>query len=182
VKYHPLNLPPSYPIGAIYENTEPAQTAPWVMPGKYIVRLTVDGRVLTQSFTIKMDPRVKTSLPGLQKQHDLSLQCYEGRKECMHILEEIRLYRLMLRGQMTNPPANVADDLNKKDKQAALMENNPPGSNAPSFRRYNNSFAAISNTLQESDQPPTAQAIAALAETQKQLQELKIKWIELKGK
>jgi hypothetical protein len=100
----------------------------------------------------------------------------------MQILEEIRLYRLMLRGQMTNPPVTVADELNKKDKQAALMENNPPGSNDPSFRRFNNSFAAIFNTLQDSDRPPTAQAIAALAETQKQLQELKTKWMALKAK
>ena len=88
----------------------------------------------------------------------------------------------MLQGQMTNPPVTVADVLNKKDKQAALLENNPPGSNDPSFRRFNNSFASIFNTLQDSDRPPTAQAVAALAETQKQLQELKVKWMALKGK
>ena len=100
----------------------------------------------------------------------------------MKILEEIRLYRLMLRGQMTNPPVTVADELNKKDKQASLLENNPPGSNDPSFRRFNNVFAALFNTLQDSDRPPTAQIIAALAETQKQLQELKTKWAALKSK
>ncbi len=182
MKYAPLNVPPSYPIGATYMNTEPDQTAPWVMPGIYIARLTVDGKVFTQTFTVKMDPRVKTPVADLQKQHDLSVQCYEGRKECMKILEEIRLYRLMLRGQMTNPPAQVADELNKKDKQAALLDNNPPGSNDPSFRRINNSFAAIHNTLQDADRAPTAQAITALAETQKQLQELKTKWTALKSK
>jgi hypothetical protein len=182
MKYTPLNVPPSYPIGATYMNTEPDQTSPWVMPGTYTARLIVDGKVLEQSFIIKMDPRVKTTTANLQKQHDLSLQCYEGRKECMKILEEIRLYRLMLRGQMTNPPVTVADELNKKDKQASLLENNPPGSNDPSFRRFNNSFASIFGVLQDSDRPPTAQVIAALAETQKQLKELKIKWIALKGK
>jgi hypothetical protein len=182
MKYTPLNVPPSYPIGATYMNTEPDQTAPWVLPGTYKTQLTVDGKVYYQTFIIKMDPRVKTSITDLQKQHDLSFQCYEGRKECMKILEEIRLYRLMLRGQMTNPPVTVADELNKKDKQASLLENNPPGSNAPSFRRFNNSFTSIFNTLQESDRPPTLQALAALAETQKQFQELKIKWMALKGK
>jgi photosystem II stability/assembly factor-like uncharacterized protein len=182
MKYTPLNVPPSYPIGANYMNTVPDQTAPWIMPGTYSARLTVDGQVYTQSFTVKMDPRVKTIAADLQKQHDLSVLCYEGRKECMRILEEIRLYRLMLRGQMTNPPVTVADELNKKDKQAELLENNPPGSNAPSFRRFNNSFASIFNTLQDSDRPPTAQALAALIETQKQLQELTTKWMVLKGK
>jgi hypothetical protein len=181
MKYTPLNIPPSYPIGATYMNTAPDQTAPWVMPGTYIARLSVDGKVYIQTFTVKIDPRVKTSTADMQKQHDLSIQCYEGRKECMKILEEIRLYRLMLRGQMTNPPVTVADELNKKDKQAALLENNLPGSNDPSFRRFNNSFASIFNTLQDSDRPPTTQVIAALAETQKQLNQLKTKWIALKN-
>jgi photosystem II stability/assembly factor-like uncharacterized protein len=186
MKYTPLNVPPSYPISATYMNTEPDQTAPWVMPGSYTIYLSTNiadlGNSYKEKLVVKMDPRVKISVADLQKQHDLSVQCYEGRKECMKILEEIRLFRLMLRGQMTNPPVTVADELNKKDKQAELLENNPPGSNAPSFRRFNNSFAAIFNTLQDSDRPPTAQAVAALAETQKQLGELKIKWMALKGK
>ena len=182
MKYDALNIPPSYPIGATYMNTAPDQTAPWVMPGTYIARLTVDGKVLDQSFIVKIDPRVKTLLKDLQAQHDLSIQCYEGRKQCMKILEEIRLYRLMLRGQMTNPPSSVADELNKKDKQAALLENSAPGTNEASFGRLNNSFASIFAVLQDSDQPPATQAIAALADTQKQLQQLITKWNMLKPK
>ncbi len=182
MKYAPLNLPPSYPIGATYMNTARDQTAPWVMPDTYTARLTIDGQVFEQDFTVKMDPRVTTSAADLRKQHALSFECYEGRKECMRILEEIRLYRLMLRGQMTNPPVTVADELNKKDKQAALLENNPPGSNDPSFRRFNNLFASFFNTLQDSDRPPTSQTIAALFETQKQFEELKRKWYALKNK
>lgn len=182
MKYTPLNVPPSYPIGATYMNTAPDQTAPWIMPGTYTAALIVDGKFLEQTFVVKMDPRVKTSIADLQKQHDLSGQCNEGRKECMKILEEIRLYRLMLRGQMTNPPVTVADELNKKDKQAALLDNNPPGTNDPSFRRCNNSFASIFAVLQDSDRPPTTQTIAALSEIQKQLTELKTKWAALKSK
>jgi hypothetical protein len=182
MKYEPLNLPPSYPISATYKNTAPDQTAPWALPGTYIVRLMVDGKFHQESLIMKMDPRVKISTADLQKQYDLSWQCYEGRKECMKNLEEIRLYRLMLRSQMTNPPVAVADVLNKKDKQAELLENNPPGSNAPSFRRFNNSFSSIFNTLQDNDWTPTTQAVAAVAETQKQFQILITKWNRLKGK
>jgi hypothetical protein len=180
MKYAPLNIPPTYPISATYMNTEPDQTAPWIMPGKYIAELVVDGKAEREIFTIKIDPRIKTSQNDLQNQHNLSVQCYDGRKKCMKILEEIRLYRLMLRGEITNPPPPVGSDLDNRNNQAALLENNPPGSNAPSFRRCNNSFAAIFNTLQDSDRPLTTQAIVALAETQKQLQELKTKWTALK--
>jgi hypothetical protein len=78
--YTPLNLPPSYPIAAIYKNTAPAPTSPWVMPGNYTVKLQVNGDTLSQPLIIKMDPRIKTSMADLQKQHDLSMLCYEGRK------------------------------------------------------------------------------------------------------
>ena len=77
--FTPLNEPASYPMTAIYQNTAPAATSPWVLPGNYIVKLTVNGKTVSQPFTIKMDPRVKTSLADLQKQFTLSMICYEGR-------------------------------------------------------------------------------------------------------
>ena len=83
---------------------------------------------------------------------------------------------------MTNPPVTVPDELNKKDKAASLLENAAPVTNEPSFNRLNNSFASIFGVLQDSDRPPTTQALAALAETQKLLQELITKWNTLKSK
>ena len=80
--YQPLNVPPSYPIAATFMNTAPDPTSPWVMPGTYIARLTVDGKKQEQSFTVKMDPRVKTSLKDLATQHDLSLTCYNYILKC----------------------------------------------------------------------------------------------------
>lgn len=74
--YTPLNVPASYPIAAKYMNTAPDVTSPWVMPGKYIAKLTVDGKELFQSFDVKMDPRVKTAVKDLQLQHDYSVKCY----------------------------------------------------------------------------------------------------------
>ncbi len=57
--YTPLDQPPSYPMTAVYENTPPAETSPWVMPGVYTAKLTVDGQSWKQSFTIKMDTESK---------------------------------------------------------------------------------------------------------------------------
>ena len=87
--YSPLNIPASYPIAAIYKNTAPNETAPWVMPGMYTVRLIVNGKAYSQLFTIKMDPRVKTSIKNLQLQHDLSLMCYNNALKCMNVLKDI---------------------------------------------------------------------------------------------
>ncbi|HEX7902971.1 MAG TPA: hypothetical protein VF487_03750 [Chitinophagaceae bacterium] len=182
MKYEPLNVPPSYPIAAIYKNTEPDQTAPWVMPGTYVARLTVDGKIFTQPFTIKPDPRIKTSAADLQKQHDLSLQCYKARIECMEALKAIKAFRSTLQSQLTNAPVSVAEKLGLLDKQAAAVENTAPGSSEASFNRLINSFAGIFSVLQDSDRPPASQAVTALNEALQQLKQLQAKWKDLKNK
>ncbi|MGL6267673.1 MAG: hypothetical protein ACRC2O_07085, partial [Chitinophagaceae bacterium] len=84
--YTPLDIPPSYPIAAVYKNTIPNPTSPWVLPGTYTVKLTVDGKVYTQKMTVKMDPNVKISAQDLLLQHDLSYGLYTSRK---NLLEKI---------------------------------------------------------------------------------------------
>ena len=74
--YDPLNTPASYPIAAVYHNTAPGLTSPWVMPETYTIKLTVNTKSYTQPLTVKMDPRVKTTTKNLQLQHDLSVLCY----------------------------------------------------------------------------------------------------------
>jgi hypothetical protein len=79
MKYAPLNVPASYPIAAVKNNTEPEATAPWVLPGKYTIKLSANGKTYEQAMEVVMDPRVKTSSKDLQRQHDLSMICYKGR-------------------------------------------------------------------------------------------------------
>jgi len=81
--YDRLNLPPGFGMNAVYMNTPMMPNSPWAMPGTYTARLTVNGKTYTQSFDLRMDPRVKTGMAGLQQQHDLSLQMYELRKKLL---------------------------------------------------------------------------------------------------
>ena len=89
MKYTPLNLPVSYPMTAVKNNTAPDATAPWVLPGTYTVRMTIGSKTLEQPLEIKMDPRVKTALNDLQRQHQLSKACYEARKQTMNKYPQI---------------------------------------------------------------------------------------------
>lgn len=180
--YTPFNQPPSFPMTAVYENTPPSQSAPWVMPGNYIVKLTVDGKTLSQSFTVRMDPRVKTSFADLQKQHDLSIVCYESMKECQNIVKDIIAYRSTLKSQITNAPASAADALNKNDQLAEELENTPQGKNGPSFVKLNGNFATLQSDMQNADVAPTSPTINAVSDAQKQLNELIKKWNELKSR
>jgi photosystem II stability/assembly factor-like uncharacterized protein len=125
--YTPLDIPPSYPIAAVYQNTIPNPTSPWVLPGTYTVKLTVDGKVYTQKMTVKMDPNVKTSAKDLQLQHDLSYGLYTSRK---NLLEK------------------KLSSENEKKERAQL----------------DRKMAGVFDILQDSDMPPTTQAVAAAKE------------------
>jgi hypothetical protein len=180
--YQPLSDSVSYPMSAIFMNTGSKFTTPWVMPGIYSIKLTFDGKELTQSFSVKMDPRVKTSFPDLQKQHDLSYQCYEGIKQCKEIISDIDAIRKQLQSKIENASSTEAERLASLKKEAGLLENLLAGVREPGFSKLNKTFANILDILQNTDLPPTEQAASALVETQEQLQQLIAKWNTLKAK
>jgi photosystem II stability/assembly factor-like uncharacterized protein len=63
-----------YPISATYMNTPREPRGPWAMPGSYTVRLSANGRTITQPLVVRMDPRVKTPPAGLARQLALGKQ------------------------------------------------------------------------------------------------------------
>lgn len=170
--YTPLNVPPAYPIFAIYQNTAPAQTAPWVMPGIYIIKLTVNGTSYTQQLSIKIDPRVHTPIKALQQQHDLSFTCYQGRINAVKAIEEISEARKQLKELSVGNVKNIQP----LDEQAASLQGNA------GFEKISNSFTGLFYILQDADMAPTTQTILAVSDSQKQLNQLQAKWNALKNK
>ncbi len=86
--YKPLDEPASYPISATFMDTAPDATSPWVLPGNYSVKMTINGKNYTQPFTIKQDPRVKTSPEKMKQIHDMSMVCYEAKQKISAKLQE----------------------------------------------------------------------------------------------
>lgn len=156
--YTPLDTPPSYPIAATYHQTAPDPTSPWVMPGTYTVKLTANGKTFTQPLTVVMDPRVKATPATLKQQHDLSLAAYEGRKQVLAMQKE---------GQTLKSQA-------KTDEQKKAFEVVQTGLNT-----LDRSFNSIFGVLQDTDMPPTTQAVSAATQAQVTLQEVAGKWTGL---
>jgi photosystem II stability/assembly factor-like uncharacterized protein len=164
--YTPLNLPPSYPIAAIYKATAPDETSPWVMPGTYKIKLTVDGKTLMQSLTIKMDPRVKIMLKDLQSQHDLSLKVYSSRLQLRKLINEVEEERK----NSTNKTFT--------DKITALFSST---SSDIGLTQLEIVLGSLLNTLQGSDSPPTQQAIAGVQTALTTFKNLQRQWTLLKA-
>ena len=80
----------NYPISAIYANTPRTPNGSWAAPGKYTVRLTVDGKSQTQPIVVKMDPRVKATAADLKLQYDTSRAIDAMLRRTSAALREIR--------------------------------------------------------------------------------------------
>jgi photosystem II stability/assembly factor-like uncharacterized protein len=182
--YAPLDEPVSYPMTAIFRNTAPDATAPWVMPGNYTVSLQVNGKSYTQAFSIKMDPRVKTGMADLQKQHTLSVSCYEGRIAAKKAREEVNAGAKKLRGLMAMGN-NAA--LTKLEQEISSVEGVARGRRggggaaaSPSFGSVESAFAGLFGILHDTEMPPTTQTTNGVKQTEAQLKELMDKWTKLK--
>jgi photosystem II stability/assembly factor-like uncharacterized protein len=177
--YKPLDVPPSYPIGAVYKNTAPDPTSPWVLPDNYIVKLTVNGKTYTQPLTVKLDPRVKTSAADLKLQHDLSVQCYENRQKIISDLADIQKLHDQIQELRPKAKQPLVDVLIALENDVAFIENGRP---TPSFAGLESAFSSLYNTFHDTDMPPTAQAILAVSEQIEKLKTVTDKWISLKTK
>jgi photosystem II stability/assembly factor-like uncharacterized protein len=167
--YTPLDLAAAYPMGATYQNTAPAKTSPWVMPGAYTATLTVDGKSFTKQFTVTMDPRVHIAFKALQQQHDLALLCYQGRLKTMKMKETIVAAKDKLVKQAASNTGTIKNS-QPLDDELAVIE------------KLNRAFSGLHDILEEADMQATTQTIAAVAATQKQLQDAEKKWETLKVK
>jgi photosystem II stability/assembly factor-like uncharacterized protein len=104
--YNPVpGVTPQYPIAAVYRNTAPAPTSPWVMPTTYTVVLTAGGKKYEQPLRVVMDPRVKTSTADLTQQFQLSKQMYDEWLSLNTISDDAR----RIRGQLTELRAKITD-------------------------------------------------------------------------
>ncbi|MGE0772595.1 MAG: WD40/YVTN/BNR-like repeat-containing protein [Cyclobacteriaceae bacterium] len=79
----------SLAIAAVYKRTPTGPQGPYVHPGKYTVRLIVDGNVSEQPIEVKMDPRTKISEMDLELHTGYSMICYDSYVKLQEIRTEI---------------------------------------------------------------------------------------------
>jgi hypothetical protein len=168
----------SYPIAAVYRNTPPAATSPWVMPGQYTVRLTVNGRSMTQPLTVRMDPRVKTPLAELEQQFALSKDLYDGAVAANAALEELHAFR------KTSTPdlgAKAAELEGEESEGFEYSLPRPIGAERETLNSIAHSMLSLMHILQSADVAPTEQLVTATADRLRALEEVLGRWKGLQG-
>jgi photosystem II stability/assembly factor-like uncharacterized protein len=178
------------PMQAIANNTAPAPIAPWVMPGVYTVKLTVDGKSYTQPITVRMDPRVKTPLPGLQQQFTLSKQLYDDAAAAGKAVEKARAVRAQLQKLKDSAGSGaVANAIAAFDKKVETLAGASGGAGGPggggrggvaagtdTLGSVRTALLTLMNLLEAADVTPTAQATAAVANRRKAMAGLMAQW------
>ncbi|HSS21487.1 MAG TPA: hypothetical protein VLL54_15535 [Pyrinomonadaceae bacterium] len=185
--YAPIpGLKPAYPIAAVYRNTAPDFTSPWVMPGQYTAVLRVNDRSYTQSFVVEMDPRVKTSTRDLAAQFNLSKQLYDRWLVLTAISDQIK----SISSQLTDASAKAkTNDVKARidafrvnlDGLMGAEGGRPDPAAKPSIRNATGKLTTLFSVMQDVDLAPTPSVIAAVAQLQAETQLLTSQWETIKA-
>ncbi len=104
--------------GAVPGRTYAGVNSPWVAPGTYSVRLTADGKSVTQPITVKLDPRIKIT-PEVQQIFTFSTQMEDGARNAAAAYKDARA---LLEKVKARPQSPANDALLKQIDAIAPVE------------------------------------------------------------
>ncbi len=167
-----------YAIAAVHRNTPSGPNGPFVHPGRYTVRLTVDGSVVERPLDVRMDPRVSITAADLQAHTDLSMACYRAYLKAQAL-------RSSIDAALAGPGADAA----RKAAWTALRGEGDPGDPDVLYEfivavpvaeetvtGLQEKLLYLLNVLQQADAKPTSQARDALAALEISLAGLEGRW------
>ncbi len=171
---------PVYPMTAVEHETAPQPTAPWTLPGNYTIALTMDATTVTQSLTVKMDPRVTASPADLREQFEASQKLTELRGKMEPIEKE---YETLV-GAIRNlrQPANEKGLGNEVESLWKKLESfASPAEVREEALQFEvlNKVRKLFQDLQQVDAAPTSQQRIALAEMEKSGAKALEEWKEI---
>ena len=176
-----------YPISATPANTAREPRGPWVVPGTYSVRLTVNGRTYTQPLTVRMDPRVKTPAATLARQFALSKGVSDHIGRVRSVLDSVRALRAALRDHRTRASGDASAVVDSLDRAAAAVEGTGGGGGggvgaAPTLAGLIGQLGQLYDALQDADVAPTTQLVAAVQATQRDVGPTVTRWTALRDR
>jgi photosystem II stability/assembly factor-like uncharacterized protein len=189
------------PISAIPHNSASGPTTPWVSPGTYTVKLTVNGKTYSQPISVKQDPRVKTSPAAMQEVYTLTDATYKDIVDAQAALVQLASLREQVATIKPQTTGALAGQLARLDDRAAMLQAliNPPepvngrggrggggrggrGGGAPAAPDTSvlTALAGVTNLLQAADVPATANQRAAMQAAKARAQGVMTRWTALK--
>ncbi|MBK7708604.1 MAG: hypothetical protein IPJ30_23305 [Acidobacteria bacterium] len=161
------------PISAVFNDTPFEPLGPFVLPGNYTIKLTVDGKTFAQPLKIRMDPRVTANAAELQLQFSLSMRAYEGIRVTRELIDEISSMKAKIREKGLEKRVDAL--LNGTGRSGPTALNEFP------LNRLHGAFASLLDLLQDVDAAPTTQSMNAARDLDAALVRIGREWAEIKA-
>src|SRR5437660_2520220 len=177
----PPALQHEYPISAIRGDTPREPRGPWVLPGSYTVRVTVDGVTLTQPLVVRRDPRVGPGPGVLEQQFALALRLVRAMDRDTAAWQRVHALQARLRSVRDRAAQGRMAALDSLDARAAALESGAgrpgprPGGDdrgADNLTRLNADLVAAYNVVEGADSAPTAAVRAVVGDLERSLARL----------
>jgi photosystem II stability/assembly factor-like uncharacterized protein len=183
----PASISREFPISAIYRDTPQYPLGPSVLPGKYSVRLTVNGALSAQPLEIRMDPRVKASAEQLRAQFELESKIAAAMQRSFEALKQVAGLREQLqaaRSAAVDSPLKT--EIAQLDQRSSELQGSVEGSTflssneGRSFSRLNVALTNLLETVDSADAAPTASQVAMFAAVQDTLNKQGEVWKQIR--
>jgi photosystem II stability/assembly factor-like uncharacterized protein len=185
----PVTTARGYPISAVPHATPQGPEGPLALPGRYLVRLTVEGRRFEAPLTVKVDPRVRVPTGALEDQLRLATQLARLLSESSRALlaaksEQAQLKALAPAGATAEAvrayQARLAELLGSTDKKEDGEQQDRAASKIllPALQGF---IATLYTDVTRGDAAPTAAQVNATARLQQALTGLLSTWQQLQA-
>ncbi len=178
----PASLTHGYPISAIYRDTPRLPSGAKALPGNYQVKLTVNGKTITQPLVVRMDPRVKTPPAGLAQQFTLERGITKGMDADFAALKQVQSLRAELKDRKSRAgDGEIAAAIAALDQEAAALEGAsetsvfglpPRGAQREGLARLNLEWGELLRVVDSADAAPTTQVVTTYVDLQRTLRTL----------
>ena len=159
-----------YSMATVFGRSVPVEPeGPLALPGKYQIRLTVDGKSYVQPLTLGMDPRVKATAQDLEKQFTLEKMLVDGVEQANRATREIHEARVA--GHISEETERKLAGARRGEEDASAV---PPLS--PSLSQISGTLSQLVSVVDSADAAPTSQASRAAEQALGQLQTVLAEW------
>jgi len=174
-----------YPISAIPGDTPRYPLGPTVLPGSYTARLTANGESYTANFTVKMDPRVKTSAAGLDQKFQLESRLASLLSQTSKAVMQAGSIREPLQKLSEQATGATRDAVQAFQTKLTTVVGAPSGFFAPpsaevTLGQVNGQVTVLYGQVWQADAEPTAAQSEAATATEHDASDVMKRWDALK--
>lgn len=155
---------------------------PIILPGRYCVKLTVNGREYTQPFEVAMDPRSRATNADLLDQFRWAQRVFQDLVVARRTVERIHALQAELQKRSEGAPAAAIDAIHAASATVGRILTGPKTGPEQGLEGAERGLTAAFAALEDADRTPPSQVIALYRESAAILKAQLAEWSGFKAR